>query len=319
MSTYSILFNTRALSPIILVSAFAFANTAHADNSTLVSVQASISGFSYKLIDLDTNDGIDPSISFNTSGIVRIIPNYSYDQYEIYTNTISPNTPITQTDPSATATASSDGWKASASLDQSTLLNGFDPSSKTFQSFSYSIYSESGVASTNYELFNGITLGANTAIVITGVGSISGSLDSDKLNSILNNIDGVQNSYSSLSMYAALNVSLTATSAESGSIIINNNSSSTFDMSPAWDAGNQYDATRAFLVSYSNYSQSAVDLGFSAGVGVSTYASAWIDLSDPSTLPPVISPPAIPEPSTYALMGLGLVGITLASRRRRAH
>ncbi|MES2091527.1 MAG: PEP-CTERM sorting domain-containing protein, partial [Pseudomonadota bacterium] len=31
-----------------------------------------------------------------------------------------------------------------------------------------------------------------------------------------------------------------------------------------------------------------------------------------------VSTPAIPEPSTYALMGLGLVGMSLVARRRQA-
>jgi PEP-CTERM motif len=34
--------------------------------------------------------------------------------------------------------------------------------------------------------------------------------------------------------------------------------------------------------------------------------------------PVVVVPPPIPEPSTYALMGLGLVGIAFAARKRAA-
>jgi PEP-CTERM motif len=54
------------------------------------------------------------------------------------------------------------------------------------------------------------------------------------------------------------------------------------------------------------------------GMAVDVYAGAsWRNSVATSTQVNLPSTPGVPEPSTYALMGLGLVGIALASRRQR--
>jgi hypothetical protein len=53
--------------------------------------------------------------------------------------------------------------------------------------------------------------------------------------------------------------------------------------------------------------------GYTTLAGVNSQSDGWGSIT--STM--MFSPP-VPEPSTYALMGLGLAGITLVARRRQA-
>jgi len=54
-----------------------------------------------------------------------------------------------------------------------------------------------------------------------------------------------------------------------------------------------------------------IALQLTVGSDLSLYAQRFSEITPP------IDIPAIPEPSTYALMGLGLVGIATVARRRR--
>jgi len=79
-----------------------------------------------------------------------------------------------------------------------------------------------------------------------------------------------------------------------------------------------------FGVSYANLSGSSVQTVFNISLSAATNVSGYYNESsytntwgEPVSNVPVVTTPGIPEPSTYALMGLGLVGIALASRRQR--
>jgi hypothetical protein len=73
----------------------------------------------------------------------------------------------------------------------------------------------------------------------------------------------------------------------------------------------------------SNSVQATLALNVSAATSVNGYSygnSSNTTWGDPiSDVPVVVVPtPGIPEPSTYALMGLGLAGIAAVARRRRS-
>lgn len=101
-----------------------------------------------------------------------------------------------------------------------------------------------------------------------------------------------------------------------------------------WDIANVAGVTSASLVegenTFSNkvsgltinanaFSLFSKSLGLTdAGDAAFSRVTDFGEISTVSTFTAVKSAPAIPEPSTYALMGLGLAGMALAARRRRA-
>jgi hypothetical protein len=97
--------------------------------------------------------------------------------------------------------------------------------------------------------------------------------------------------------------------------------------------GNTHDINKQRTFSLVSFNNTGLDIDLSLdlqaqvtalqSVQRSTSTSTYTDNPNyvPPELPPFVTPdpsvPTIPEPSTYALMGLGLVGIALASRRQR--
>ena len=83
--------------------------------------------------------------------------------------------------------------------------------------------------------------------------------------------------------------------------------------------------TQNFQLSFAHLGEGSTDLFFNVFVGSTVtqqfqgYTSQTVvELGDPVEVvtPPVVVP-SIPEPGTYALMGLGLLGMAAAVRRSR--
>lgn len=75
--------------------------------------------------------------------------------------------------------------------------------------------------------------------------------------------------------------------------------------------------TAGSILTASNFSVAAGLTSYLTSAGVSTTSLSAITSSIQSVALPVTAAPAVPEPSTYALMGLGLVGISLIARQKR--
>lgn len=71
------------------------------------------------------------------------------------------------------------------------------------------------------------------------------------------------------------------------------------------------------VLTASNFSVSSGLTSYLTSAGVSTSSLSAITSSIKSVNLPVTSTPAVPEPSTYAMLGLGLVGVALVARRKK--
>lgn len=161
-----------------------------------VYANASLSGLSFRLIDLTPDDGIAPTVSFGPSwGVATVsgVPDPN-DWYPVAASAIdlgetgfTPLTPTSASLPGATASADGERLSASSFVHSADLIKNLDPNLRTIQS----IYpSDIGANLVIQPLNNGsspqnIILGANTGIIVTGMSHIDGQLDPAALKAAL--------------------------------------------------------------------------------------------------------------------------------------
>ncbi|WP_290644619.1 PEP-CTERM sorting domain-containing protein [Aquabacterium sp.] len=317
------------LNRIVFATVLACASTAQAASDTLFSASAQLSNLSYRLVDLDPNDGIAPSVTFNS--IIHV--NSGGDAWTDapgFSNSLLPSSPLQSSLQDGTAEASSTGLRVYSSLSSQSLLAQVDPNASGYQYVYLNapmpmVYSMGGGTDPMSIDPAHITLSANTAIVITGVASINGTVNAGTQTDLLNAL-APQGGSTDAALYSKVNahIGLQLSSLDQDWSSNNNNAltvssaSSSFMLEAGWDNASGQDQTfsaqRDVLVQYANFGTTDKVIDLDVTLSSNAYTSGYVTLVPALPIDPV---PGIPEPGTYALMGLGLAGIGLAHRRRK--
>ncbi|MBI5926787.1 MAG: PEP-CTERM sorting domain-containing protein [Aquabacterium sp.] len=318
-----------ALKPFLIALSVALPVCAQANVAATANAQ--ITGLTYRLVDLDTNDGIAPTITFNNQ--INTFLNHTnyylpdgyasaYDASAPYTGLL-PDTALNTSLISESATATSQGFLASASASTNEAFANIDPANRRYENFS--VRSESSL-SVNPGLYDdlgnpiSITLSANTALFISGVATVKGQFDKDAFVAQAAAMPGLNDAYvwDYDMMGASAGLDLGTQSFETdeyGNVFATTINSSSSQLTHAYGETN-FERTKSLNVQFANLTGS--DVSVVLGVHTSAYArlEGSLDFRDVNIDPnPPVTPPSIPEPGTYLLMGLGLAGIGLARRR----
>jgi len=305
-----------------------------AANSPVVStLTSSLSNFRIELIDLAPNDGIAPSITFSGGAFLSgpSVPLYDNDGQEIpivpiHSNSLLPSSTITKTfdNGNTVVTASPTGFeiKSQVTYDdltrnsyvwQSPWENRLTNYNSQGATLGFQILADPGVGGT-------YTLSPNTVAVVRGTISNAWSLDGQAISSQL---DPQYTSWSIDQTGAAVVMLQMA------------HQPSFFDehgvpQGMAFGGGGAVEEipirTRSSQDEYapqSNQSTNDFEFGLVNASGQDQIgdmnliidAHADLNLTAYGAIVPIT--PDVPEPGSYALMGLGLVGITLVRRQRR--
>jgi PEP-CTERM motif len=385
-----------SLSRLVLALGLCLASATSAHAADIASATASISSLRYRLIDLDLNDGITPTLSVggnlvvtgfttvrNADGFVEANPldsdnSVSAPWFSSGTITWASSAPGASatlgSTLSNTVSLSSDALVASKNTYISTYGSQYqsvgpdgvlryttDEVTTTFNSvslqqttetFAQLPYAESvdEFGNQTFTEFPSLKISANTLLLLEGTLGLRVSADSQAfasvlggaLSSDLNNVSGL--GHVSASAGIGIEPEFTQNTLPGGSTLEQSQSAYTvinqalsFDTEKVLRDWAPYDPeavspttltgldSKAFAITFANTSLSDMRGYLSLQMRAESNAAAdFIEetrvttYGDPVPDTPVLPPvPGIPEPSTYALMGLGLVGIVLARRRLR--
>lgn len=295
------------------------ASMAHA--STVSSASSSITGLSYRLVDLDTTDGITPWVEFTNNAVVAATGFPWGNQIQSAAGTVFAPPSLTVTDNGLLASAN--GLQTSAQLASSEIENAplRDPATYNDWFAKFGLVQSAYGTDTDIELgtptpFPGefsLTLSANTALVIDGVFNITTQLDATQLaqGSVL---QGIQNGeytgtfvsgaigyvefYSVEGLDAAPFLML-KDSAQAESWLTQTLGASGVESS----TGTSDSFQQAFSIQLSN----ATSGQYTGALKLFMGSQLSLSLQDTVVVvPEVPTVPSIPEPGTWGLMGLGL-------------
>lgn len=313
-----------------------------ADPTVLATSRATLTNVSFRLVDLDPNDGIDPSVTFNSNADIRVRSNSPNGPQEVFSYTGSGSGSLIFSSPVNTATASLGLTPSSASVggggaqaSSGTSLDDVlrfvrDPWERNFRELggmaSVGAY---GPFSDYHNALSSLTLSGNTRLIIEGTAQINLDIDLNPLVSALTEAEKTKGLMLGLmaNPFVMLNHQFKdpvlvdeATYLGIGSWLSDLppdfNSSLLFRINADSVAGSDFvrSASATSLLSFQIDNLQNVtrpgQLGWVVQSGLSNGISYVHDVLPPGS-------PAIPEPGTWALMALGLCGVAWRTRRAR--
>jgi len=330
---------------LALAAALCFGTHVQAADGPIVAQSTlTLSGLSFQLIDLTPGDGIAPSLSFQTQGIVDSA-NSAYDEANdtwvhsgpTYSNSLLPSTPLNYVSPDglSTVTSTANSVTLESQLPLSQILPPPDGAGMGDTLYNWtSTGTDLAVGNAYPGEFQSFTLSAGSALVVRGTLSGSLVLDGSTLDAQLGTqgytdwslnhsgepvatfimaaqVDGIGDGLSGFSGLIGSQVNGISASLVTSDFSYLSSGSDTRTVQTA--------SSRDFEFTLTNLGQA--DMNGLLALNLNVFSSMSLTALRPDVPPPIDLPPidvpAIPEPSTYALMGLGLVGIATVARRRR--
>jgi PEP-CTERM motif len=294
----------------------------------LMSTSASLSKLSFSLIDLDPNDGITPGMTINAAKGYLRAPSDASSPSAYFEGSFLPSSAVSKSDSLVSAAITPTGASAAIAFS----MDQFLARAESYGSQYYDLMSFSG--DLQLGAFAGVfvfdmddeslpnsatfTLTPRTALVVSGQAQVSNTIDTAALRDWLSTT-----SYTKFELYdssaASIDVLLLPkdqnlfetdldgyAQAMPGMAFAMRTPAREFTMASNSVVSDTIGQTDEFSIRFDNASDADASMGLAFAVNTYTRPTVWLEK-------PVN---AVPEPSTWPLMALGLLGMALARRRQ---